>query len=65
MNRGHTRFQAGLATVEWLSVREPGKQFNAVQRDLYLLDVGGKSSLLCAISWLNWRQHTQSATLPL
>ena len=40
MNREHTRFQAGLATVEWLSVREPGKQFNAVQRDLYLLDVG-------------------------
>lgn len=45
MNREHTRFQAGLATVEWLSVREPGKQFNAAQWVQVPLDVGeGKSS---------------------
>ena len=59
MNREHTRFQTGLAAAKWLSVPEPGKWFNAVQRDLNPLDVGGGKS------WLNWRQHTQSATLPL
>ena len=45
MNRERTRFQAGLAAVEWLSVPELGKQFNAVQRVQVPLDVGeGKSS---------------------
>ena len=61
VHREHTRCQAGLDTVEWWSVTDPGQPFNDVQWDLYPLDVGGASPAVRRPLWETWMQILTAA----